>query len=447
MINKILIANRGEIAVRIIRACKEMNIKTVAVYSEVDKDAMHVKLADEAICIGPANSSKSYLNFKNIIEAANITGADAIHPGFGFLSENSQFAKICEESNIKFIGPNYKVIELMGNKSNAKELMKNAGVPVIPGSDGSVKGLKDAIKIANEIGYPVMLKAAAGGGGKGIRIVNIPEELESNYNIVKQEAKLSFNDDEIYIEKFVKNPRHVEIQILADEHGNVIHLGERDCSIQRRNQKVIEETPSTAIDDKLRNKMGEAAIKAVKASGYTSCGTIEFLVDSDKNFYFMEMNTRIQVEHPITEERTGIDIVKAQIRISAGEPLKIKQKDVKFNGYSIECRINAENPAKNFRPCPGTITGVILPGGNGVRVDTAIYSGYTIPSNYDSMIAKIITHGDTRNEAISKMKRALEETVIEGVDTNIDFLFKIIKNPTFIRGNFDTSFIEKEILN
>ena len=446
MVNKILIANRGEIAVRIIRACKEMNIKTVAVYSEVDKDAMHVKLADEAICIGPANSSKSYLNFKNIIEAANITGADAIHPGFGFLSENSQFAKICEESNIKFIGPNYKVIELMGNKSNAKELMKNAGVPVVPGSDGSVKGLKDAIKIANEIGYPIMLKAAAGGGGKGIRIVNIPEELESNYNIVKQEAKLSFNDDEIYIEKFIKNPRHVEIQILADEHGNVIHLGERDCSIQRRNQKVLEETPSTAIDDKLRNKMGEAAIKAVKASGYTSCGTIEFLVDSDKNFYFMEMNTRIQVEHPITEERTGIDIVKAQIRISAGEPLKIKQKDVKFNGYSIECRINAENPAKNFRPCPGTITGVILPGGNGVRVDTAIYSGYTIPSNYDSMIAKIITHGDTRNEAISKMKRALEETVIEGVDTNIDFLFKIIKNPNFIRGNFDTSFIEKEIL-
>ena len=446
MINKILIANRGEIAVRIIRACKEMNVKTVAVYSEVDKDAMHVKLADEAICIGPANSSKSYLNFKNIIEAANITGADAIHPGFGFLSENSQFAKICEESNIKFIGPNYRVIELMGNKSNAKELMKNAGVPVVPGSDGSVKGLKDAIKIANEIGYPIMLKAAAGGGGKGIRIVNIPEELESNYNIVKQEAKLSFNDDEIYIEKFIKNPRHVEIQILADEQGNVIHLGERDCSIQRRNQKVIEETPSTAIDDKLRNKMGEAAIKAVKASGYTSCGTIEFLVDSDKNFYFMEMNTRIQVEHPITEERTGIDIVKAQIRISAGEPLKIKQKDVKFNGYSIECRINAENPAKNFRPCPGTITGVILPGGNGVRVDTAIYSGYTIPSNYDSMIAKIITHGDTRNEAISKMKRALEETVIEGVDTNIDFLFKIIKNPNFIRGNFDTSFIVKEIL-
>ena len=443
--NKILIANRGEIAVRIIRACKEMNIKTVAVYSEIDKDAMHTRLADEAICIGPANSAKSYLNFKNMIEAANITGADSIHPGFGFLSENSQFAKICEESNIKFIGPSYQVIEKMGNKANSKELMKLAGVPVIPGSDGSIKGLKDAIKIANKIGYPVMLKAAAGGGGKGIRIVNSAEELESNYNIVKQEAKMSFNDDEIYIEKFIKNPRHVEIQILADEHGNVIHLGERDCSIQRKNQKILEETPSTAIDDKLRNKMGEAAIKAAKVAEYTSCGTIEFLVDCDKNFYFMEMNTRIQVEHPITEERTGIDIVKAQIKIAAGEPLKLKQKNIAFRGHSIECRINAENPSKNFMPCPGTITGLNLPGGNGIRVDTSIYEGYTIPPTYDSMIAKIITHGDTRNEAISKMKRALEEIVIEGVDTNIDFLFRIIKNPDFIRGNFDTSFIEKMI--
>ena len=446
MINKILIANRGEIAVRIIRACKEMNIKTVAVYSEVDKDAMHVKLADEAICIGPANSSKSYLNFKNIIEAANITGADAIHPGFGFLSENSQFAKICEESNIKFIGPSYKVIELMGNKSNAKDLMKKAGVPVIPGSDGSIQSLKEIIETANKIGYPILLKASAGGGGKGIRIVNSEEELESNYNIVKQEAKLSFNNDEIYVEKFIKNPRHVEIQVLADEHGNVIHLGERDCSIQRKNQKVIEETPSTILDDKLRNKMGEAAIKAVKASSYTSCGTVEFLVDSDKNFYFMEMNTRIQVEHPITEMRTGIDIVKEQIKIAAGEKLKIKQKNVQFKGHSIECRINAENPRKKFRPSPGKITGLNLPGGNGVRIDTAIYEGYTIPANYDSMIAKIITYGDTRNEAISKMKRALEETVIEGIDTNLDFLFQIIKNPNFLRGKFDTSFIEKEIL-
>ncbi len=328
--NKILIANRGEIAVRIIRACKEMNIKTVAVYSEADKDAMHTRLADEAICIGPSDPRKSYLNFKNIIEAANITKADSIHPGFGFLSENSQFAKICEESNIKFIGPSYKVIELMGNKSNSKELMKKNGIPVIPGSNGSIKGLKDAIKIANEIGYPIMLKAASGGGGKGIRIAKSQEELEDNYNIVKQEAKLSFNDDEIYIEKFIENPRHIEIQILADEYGNVIHLGERDCSIQRKNQKIMEETPSTAIDDKLRNKMGEVAIKVAKVSGYTSCGTVEFLVDKNKNFYFMEMNTRIQVEHPITEVRTGIDIVKTQIRIAAGEEIKIKQKNIEF---------------------------------------------------------------------------------------------------------------------
>ena len=440
--NKILIANRGEIAVRIIRACKEMNIKTVAVYSEIDKDSLHTRLADEAICIGPAPSNKSYLSFKNIIEAANITGSDSIHPGFGFLSENSQFARICEESNIKFIGPSYKVIELMGNKSNAKELMKKAGVPTVPGSDGSIKGIKDAFEVAKKIGYPVMLKAAAGGGGKGIRIVNNERELESNYNIVKQEAKISFNDDEIYMEKFIENPRHVEIQILADEHGNVIHLGERDCTVQRRHQKVVEETPSTAIDEKLRNKMGEAAIKAAKAAGYTSCGTVEFLVDKHKNFYFMEMNTRIQVEHPITEERTGIDIVKNQIKIAAGEELRIKQKEIEFKGHAIECRINAENPSKNFRPCPGTIIGLNLPGGKGIRIDSAIYEGYTIPPTYDSMIAKIIAYGANRNEAISKMKRALEETVIEGIDTNIDFLLEIIKNKNFIRGNYDTSFIE-----
>ena len=440
--NKILVANRGEIAVRIIRACKEMNIKTVAVYSEIDKDSLHTRLADEAICIGPAPSNKSYLSFKNIIEAANITGSDSIHPGFGFLSENSQFARICEESNIKFIGPSYKVIELMGNKSNAKELMKKAGVPTVPGSEGSIKGIKDAFEVAKKIGYPVMLKAAAGGGGKGIRIVNNERELESNYNIVKQEAKISFNDDEIYMEKFIENPRHVEIQILADEHGNVIHLGERDCTVQRRHQKVVEETPSTAIDEKLRNKMGEAAIKAAKAAGYTSCGTVEFLVDKHKNFYFMEMNTRIQVEHPITEERTRIDIVKNQIKIAAGEELKIKQKEIEFKGHAIECRINAENPSKNFRPCPGTITGLNLPGGKGIRIDSAIYEGYTIPPTYDSMIAKIIAYGANRNEAISKMKRALEETVIEGIDTNIDFLLEIIKNKNFIRGDYDTSFIE-----
>lgn len=443
--NKILIANRGEIAVRIIRACKEMNIKTVAVYSEADKDALHTKLADEAVCIGSAAPNKSYLNIKNIIEAACITGADSIHPGFGFLSENAQFAKICEESNIKFIGPTSKVIDLLGNKSNAKELMKEAGVPVIPGSNGSVKGLKDAVLVAEEIGYPVILKAAAGGGGKGIRVVNSNEELETSYNIVKQEAKISFNDDEVYIEKFVKNPRHVEIQILADEHGNIVHLGERDCSIQRKHQKIIEETPSTLVDEKLRHKMGNAAVKAAKTAGYTSCGTVEFLVDSDKNFYFMEMNTRIQVEHPITEMRTGIDIVKEQIRIAAGEELKFKQKEIEFKGYAIECRINAENPLKNFMPSPGTIKEVNLPGGNGIRVDTAIYNGYKIPPNYDSMIAKIITYGVTRNEAIAKMKRALEELVVDGVDTNRDFLFEIIRNPNFIRGNFDTGFIEKEI--
>ncbi len=442
--NKILIANRGEIAVRIIRACKEMNIKTVAIYSEADKNALHTRLADEAICIGPAEPQKSYLNIKNIIEAAYITGADSIHPGFGFLSENAQFAKICEESNIKFIGPSSKVIDLLGNKSNSKELMKEAGVPVIPGSDGSVKGLKDAVIIAEKIGYPVMLKAAAGGGGKGIRIANNKEELETNYNIVKQEAKISFNDDEIYIEKFIKNPRHVEIQILADEHGNVVHLGERDCTIQRKHQKLIEETPSTVVDEKLRNKMGNAAVKAAKIAGYTSCGTVEFLVDSDKNFYFMEMNTRIQVEHPITEMRTGIDIVKEQIRIVAGEELKFKQKEIEFRGHSIECRINAENPNKNFMPSPGQIKEINLPGGNGIRIDTAIYNGYIIPPNYDSMIAKIIVFGNTRNEAIAKMKRALEELVIDGVDTNRDFLFSIIKNPNFIRGNYDTSFIDKE---
>lgn len=445
-LNKILIANRGEIAVRIIRACKEMNIKTVAVYSSADKDALHTRLADEAICIGPANSKQSYLNIKNIIEAANITKADSIHPGFGFLSENAQFAKICEESNIKFIGPKSEVINLLGNKSNSKELMKKEGVPVIPGSEGSIKNLKEAILICEKIGYPILLKASAGGGGKGIRVVNSFEELETSYNIVKQEAKNAFNDDEIYIEKYIKNPRHVEIQILADEHGNVVHLGERDCSIQRNHQKIIEETPSTIVDEKLRNKMGNAAIKAVKAANYTSCGTVEFLVDDDKKFYFMELNTRIQVEHPITEMRTRIDLVKEQIKIAAGESLKFKQKEIEFKGHAIECRINAENPSKNFMPSPGKINEINLPGGNGVRIDTAIYDGYVIPPNYDSMIAKIITYGTNRNEAISKMKRSLEELVIDGIDTNRDFLFDIIKNQNFIRGNFDTSFIEKEML-
>lgn len=444
MLNKVLIANRGEIAVRIIRACREMNIKTVAIYSDIDKDSLHTKLADEAICVGSAAPSKSYLNVKNILEAANVTGAEGIHPGFGFLSENAKFAKMCTESNIKFIGPSAEVINLMGNKTNAKQLMKDAGVPTVPGSDGKLNSLEEAKKIAKKVGYPVMLKASSGGGGKGIRLCNNEEELINYYDIVKQEAKVSFNDDELYLEKCIVNPRHVEIQILADEYGNCIHLGERDCSLQRNNQKVLEESPSTVLDDNLRKKMGEAAIKAVKAAKYSNAGTIEFLVDKDKNFYFMEMNTRIQVEHPVTEWVTGVDIVKEQLKIASGEKLSFKQEDITFSGHSIECRINAENPYKNFRPSPGEIKELNLPGGNGVRIDTAVYTGYKIPPVYDSMIAKLIVHGKDREEAISKMKRALDECVIDGIDTNIDFLYKILENNNFRSGNFDTSFIKKE---
>ena len=444
MLKKVLIANRGEIAVRIIRACREMGIRTVAIYSEADKDALHVKLADQAICIGPAPSSKSYLNIKAILEAACLTGADSIHPGFGFLSENANFAKICEEMGIKFIGPNYKLIELLGNKSKAKETMKKAGVPVVPGSEGLINSKKEAVEIAEKIKYPVILKASAGGGGKGIRIAHNKEELEKAYSLVKQEAKISFNDDSIYIEKFVENPRHVEIQVLADEHGNGIHLGERDCSVQRRNQKIIEETPASIINDETRKKMGEVAVKAVKEIGYTNAGTIEFLVDKNKDFYFMEMNTRVQVEHPVTEMVTGIDIIKEQIKIASGEKLAIKQKDVKVNGHSMETRINAENPDKNFMPCPGTITGLHIPGGNGVRVDTAIYSGYTIPPTYDSMIAKVIVHGKTREESIAKLKSAVAELVVDGITTNADFILKILDNENFKKNNYDTSFIEKE---
>ena len=440
--NKILIANRGEIAVRIIRACKEMNIKTVAVYSKIDKDAMHTKLADEAICIGPASSNKSYLNFKNIIEAAHITGADGIHPGFGFLSENSQFAKICEESNIKFIGPKYQVIELLGNKSNAKKLMESAGVPVIPGSKGSVTGLTDAIKTAEKIGYPVMLKAAAGGGGKGIRIANNSEELEKNYNIVKQEAKISFNDDEIYMEKFIKNPRHVEIQILADEHGNVIHLGERDCSIQRRHQKLLEEAPSPAIDEKTRKEMGAAAVRAAKAIGYEGAGTCEFLLDHDGKWYFMEMNTRVQVEHCVTEMISQIDIVREQILVASGKKLGYTQDDVLLRGHAIECRINAEDPDHDFMPCPGKIDGYFAPGGFGIRVDSHVYPGYSIPPYYDSMIGKLICWGENRNEARRRMYQALKEYVVTGIKTTIPFHQQIVEDEVFMSGNFNTGFIE-----
>ncbi len=444
MLKKILIANRGEIAVRIIRACREMGIRTVAIYSEADKTSLHVSLADEAICVGPAPSSKSYLNMKAILEAACLTGADSIHPGFGFLSENSTFAKICEEMGIKFIGPNYRLIELLGNKSKAKETMKNAGVPVVPGSEGLIKSKEEAVELAEQIKYPVMLKASAGGGGRGIRVAYNKEQLEKEYDLVKQEAKVSFNDDSLYLEKFVENPRHVEIQVLADEHGNCIHLGERDCSVQRRNQKVLEETPSSILDDKTRKKMGEVAVNAVKEIGYTNAGTIEFLVDKNKDFYFMEMNTRVQVEHPVTEMVTGIDIIKEQIKIASGEPLSYKQKDITFTGHSLEVRINAEDPDKNFMPSPGTITDLHLPGGNGVRIDTAIYPGYAIPPTYDSMIAKIIVHGKDRNESIAKMKSSIAELVVDGIKTNTDFILKILEDEDFKNNNYDTSFISKK---
>ncbi|MBP3503114.1 MAG: acetyl-CoA carboxylase biotin carboxylase subunit [Clostridia bacterium] len=444
MLKKVLIANRGEIAVRIIRACREMGIRTVAVYSEADKDSLHRKMADESVCIGPARSGLSYLNVKNLIEAACQTGADSIHPGYGFLSESSSFAKMCNEIGIKFIGPSSEIIELMGNKSKAKETMKKAGVPVVPGSDGLVASLEDAQKIAKKIKYPVIIKASAGGGGKGIRIAYSEEELIKAYDIVKQEAKISFNDDSIYIEKFVENPRHVEIQVLADEHGNVIHLGERDCSVQRRNQKVLEETPSMILNDKIRKKMYDVTVKAVKEIGYSSAGTIEYLVDKNLDFYFMEMNTRVQVEHPITEAVSGVDILKEQLRIAAGEPLSVAQKDITFTGHAMECRINAENPDKNFMPCPGLITGLLIPGGNGIRVDTAIYAGYKVPQTYDSMIGKLIVHGRDREEAIAKMKSALGEFIVEGIDTNTDFLYKILENEKFKNNDYDTSFIKKE---
>ena len=447
MLKKVLIANRGEIAVRIIRACREMGIRTVAIYSEADKNALHTTLADEAICIGPAPSAKSYLNMKAILEAACLTGADSIHPGFGFLSENSSFAKICEEMGIKFIGPNHKLIELLGNKSKAKETMKKAGVPVVPGSEGLLSSKKQAVELAEKIKYPVMLKASAGGGGRGIRVAYTQEELEREYDLVRQEAKVAFNDDSIYLEKFVENPRHIEIQVLADEKGNCIHLGERDCSVQRRNQKVLEETPSGILDEKTRNKMGEVAVKAVKEIGYTNAGTIEFLVDKNLDFYFMEMNTRVQVEHPVTEMVTGVDIIKEQIKIASGEKLSFTQKDIKFNGHSMEARINAEIPEKNFMPCPGTITELHLPGGNGIRVDTAIYSGYTVPPTYDSMLAKVIVHGKNREESIAKLKSAVAEFVVDGIQTNSDFILKILSNKNFINNNYDTSFIQKEKLS
>lgn len=444
MIRKVLIANRGEIAVRIIRACRELGIKTVAIFSEIDKDAMHTELADEAICVGTSKSKDSYLNESNILSAAVVTGCNAIHPGFGFLSEKASFASMCEECNIKFIGPSSETISIMGNKSMAREIMKKANVPVIPGSDRLINNIEEAKIEAKKIGYPIMIKASSGGGGKGIRIVPNESELENAYFTAKTEAKNNFGDDSVYMEKFIENPRHIEFQILADSFGNVIHLGERDCTIQRRNQKVLEEAPSIILSNKLREKMGIAAVNAAKAVNYINAGTIEFLLDKHGDFYFMEMNTRIQVEHPVTEMITNVDIVKEQLNIANGKELSLSQDDIVIEGHAIECRINAENPNKGFAPCPGKINFLNIPGGNGIRVDTAVYNGYSIPPTYDSMIAKLIAHGKTREEAIRKMLRALDEFVIDGVDNNIDFQISILNNELFRLGNYDTSFISNE---
>ncbi len=426
---------------RIIRACREMGIKTVAVYSEADRDALHTLLADEAICIGPAPSAESYLNMEQILTACVAMKADAIHPGFGFLSENARFAELCEKCKIRFIGPSAAIIHKMGNKSEARKTMMEAGVPVVPGSREPVFTVEEGLKTAREVGFPVMIKASSGGGGKGMRVSWNEEDFASNFQNAQMESVKGFSDDTMYIERFVERPRHIEFQILADSFGNVIHLGERDCSIQRRHQKVLEEAPSAAISDSLRKRMGDMAVRAAKAVGYENAGTIEFLLDKKKDFYFMEMNTRIQVEHPVTEAVTDLDLVKEQIRIAAGEPLSFDQEDVKITGHAIECRINAENPEKNFMPCPGTITNIHLPGGRGIRVDTAAYNGYKIPPNYDSMILKLIVHDKDRESAIAKMRSALGELVIEGITTNLDFQYEIINNGDFEEGNVDTDFI------
>lgn len=443
MFRKILIANRGEIAVRIIRACRELGIRTVAVYSTADRSSLHAQIADEAICIGPADSAKSYLNIAAIMSACEITGADAVHPGFGFLSESAKFARICEKCGITFIGPSPESIDMLGDKANAKKTMEAAGVPVIPGSKGEIRSVDEARELAEKIGYPVLIKAAAGGGGRGIRIVNDSSELEAQITAAKQEALSFFSDDAVYLEKFIERPRHVEIQIAADKNGNVVYLGERDCSLQRRHQKVLEESPSPVMTEELRRKMGEAAVTAAKVSNYYNVGTIEFLVDKNNDFYFMEMNTRIQVEHPVTEFVTGVDLVKTQIKIANGDELGFTQDDIKIRGHAIECRINAECPEKNFRPCPGMISALYTPGGPGIRVDSAVYQGYTITPYYDSMISKLIVYGNTREEAIMKMRWALSEFIVGGIDTNIDFQLELIRNKTFEAGTYDVGFIEK----
>ncbi len=444
MFRKILVANRGEVAVRIIRAAKELGIRTVAIYSEADKDALHKQIADEAVCIGPAKSSDSYLNMQNIIQAAYNTKAEAIHPGFGFLAENATFADMCEKCNIKFIGPSSDVINLMGHKANAREKMIEAKVPVIPGSKGVVATVDDAFKFANKYGYPVMIKACAGGGGKGIRIIRSDSELEPNFNSAKLEAKMAFLDDSLYMEKVIENARHIEVQILADEFGEVIHLFERDCSLQRKNQKVLEEAPAFCLSDKKRRELGKIAVRAAKAVGYQNAGTVEFLYKDDE-FYFMEMNTRLQVEHPITEMITSIDIVKEQIKIAASYRLSYKQDDVEIKGFSIECRINAEDPNNGFSPCPGEVEKLMQPGGFGIRIDSAVYAGYKIPPFYDSMIMKLIVHGKDRTEAIRKMRRALSELEITGPKNNIEFQTKLLRNQDYLKGHFDTKFIDNNI--
>ena len=440
MFQKILIANRGEIAVRIIRACREMGIKTVAVYSEADRDALHTLLADEAICIGPAPSTESYLDMERILTACVVMKADAIHPGFGFLSENARFAELCEKCNIRFIGPSAEIINKMGNKSEARKTMMAAGVPVVPGSKEPVYTVEEGLKTAKEVGFPVMIKASSGGGGKGMRISRGEADFTENFNAAQMESVKGFSDDTMYIEKYIEKPRHIEFQIMADKHGNVVHLGERDCSIQRRHQKV-EEAPCDVITQDLRERMGDTAVRAAKAVGYENAGTIEFLLDKNKDFYFMEMNTRIQVEHPVTEMVTGMDLIKEQICIAAGEPLSVQQKDIEIRGHAMECRINAEDPERHFMPCPGKITDLHLPGGNGIRVDTAVYNDYAIPPYYDSMIAKIIVYDKDRRSAIRKMISALGEVAIEGVKTNVDFLYELLNQPDFQEGNITTDFI------
>lgn len=447
LFKKILVANRGEIALRIIRACKEMNIKTVAIYSEADRDSLHAHYADEAFCVGPAPGNRSYLNIPNIISAATLAGVDAIHPGYGFLAENARFAEICETHHIKFIGPPAEAIEKMGDKAVAKKTMRDAGVPVIPGSDGIIENESDALEMAEEIGYPVIIKASAGGGGKGMRLVRDRDELVNAVRMAQTEAEAAFGNAEVYMEKYIEEPRHVEIQLLLDEYGNGVYLGERDCSVQRRHQKVIEESPSPAVNPELRRKMGEAALAGAKSVNYSNAGTVEFLLDKDGNFYFMEMNTRIQVEHPVTELVTGVDLIKEQIRIAAGEKLTLKQSDVVVRGHAIECRINAEDPEKNFMPSPGKITLYHLPGGPGVRVDSAVYQEYVIPPYYDSMIAKLIVWDENREAAINRMLRALDEFEIEGVKTTIPFQITVLNNPYFRKGEVFTNFIQTRIFN